>query len=504
MRNIARSTSWVALVCGLACTSVEPEQPASVTRALYQSQPGARALPRHRGGTGAADAEARAARAAWVDALTSPLIEAEWLEGVSIALISEGSVETYGYGALRDGGPVPDGRTLFEIGSITKTFTGLLLADLVRDGSVQLDQPVASLLPAGVSVPERDGRAITLLDLATHTSGLPRLPTNLWLDPLTEEQLLDPYAQYQVADLYEFLSSYTLPVVPGERFEYSNLGGGLLGHALSFAAGTSYEEAIECRISEPLGLKDTTLHPSAAQERRLATGHDPDLQPVPGWAFTPALEGAGALRSTAEDLGRYIAAELAADGPAKAHRRPRPLLESMALTQIPQRTTDQGEPIGLAWFFNGPDSFWHNGGTGGYSSFALVDQARDIGVAVLANTSTPLTDALGEQLHQLLAGNTPQPLDLPVFVQLDAAALEPCVGTYRFLDDSLEVTILREDNRLYAEVPGSRSRLYPTSPTTFYSKLEEAILRFEPEGAGQYTTLFLEYSADESYPATRL
>src|SRR5688572_11080573 len=270
MRNIARSTSWVAVVCGLACTSVEPGQPASVTRALQQSQAGAGGLPRHRGGAGAFDGEAQSTRDQWVDALTSPLIEGEWLEGVSIALVSEGSIETYGYGALRNGGQVPDARTLFEIGSITKTFTSLLLADLVRDGSVQLDQPVASLLPAAVSVPELDGRAITLLDLATHTSGLPRLPANLWLDPLTEEQLLDPYAHYQVEDLYDFLSSYTLAALPGERFEYSNLGGGLLGHALSFAAGTSYEEAIECRISEPLGLKDTTLHPSPAQERRLA------------------------------------------------------------------------------------------------------------------------------------------------------------------------------------------------------------------------------------------
>jgi D-alanyl-D-alanine-carboxypeptidase/D-alanyl-D-alanine-endopeptidase len=364
-----------------------------------------------------------------------------------------------------------------------------------------LDQPVASLLPAAVSVPELDGRAITLLDLATHTSGLPRLPTNFWPEEPTEEQLLDPYANYQVEDLYEFLSSYALPVVPGERFEYSNLGGGLLGHALSFAAGTSYEEAIACRISEPLGLKDTTLHPSTRQERRLATGHDPDLQPVPSWTLTPAFEGAGALRSTAEDIGRYIAAELAASAPAAAHW---PVLESMALTQIPRRSTDQGDPIGLAWFFDGPDTFWHNGGTGGYSSFALVDRARGVGVAVLANTSTVLTDALGEQLHQLLAGNTPPPLELPVFVHLDAAALEPCVGTYRLLDNGLELTILREGDRLYLEYPGARSRLYPTSPTTFYSKIEEVTFRFEPEGADPYPTLVVEYSADESYAATRL
>ncbi|MEO8180644.1 MAG: serine hydrolase [Deltaproteobacteria bacterium] len=222
MRNIARRTSWLAVVCGLACTSAESRQPAPVTRGLNQSLADARALPLHGGHTGVLDVAGPATRDQWVDALALPLIEGEWLEGVSIALVSEGSVETYGYGALRAGGPVPDGRTLFEIGSITKTFTSLLLADLVRDGSVELEQPVTSLLPAtvSVSVPELDGRAITLLDLATHTSGLPRLPTNFWPNEATEQQLLDPYANYQVEDLYEFLSSYTLPVVPGPTTFY--------------------------------------------------------------------------------------------------------------------------------------------------------------------------------------------------------------------------------------------------------------------------------------------
>ena len=429
MKTIARRTSWVAIACGLACGSAEPSQPARVVGDLDPSPanaglppspdsptrvPGARAFDPDPFEPGAVDwgsfaSGASPTRGEQLDALISPLLASGSLEGVSIALVSDGLVETYGYGAVREGGPVPDGRTLFEIGSITKTFTSLLLADLVRDGRVELDQPVASLLPEGVSVPELDGRAITLLDLATHTSGLPRLPADFFPAEPTSEQLLDPYADYQVEDLYAFLSGYTLPVVPGERFEYSNVGSGLLGHALSFAAGASFEEAIEQRISAPLGMPDTTLHPSAEQVQRLAVGHDENLAPVPGWAFTPALEGAGALRSSAEDMGQFIAAELAASAPAEAGSFSATLLESMALTQIPQRATDSEEPIGLAWFFSGPDILLHDGATGGFSSFSLMDRASGVGVVVLVNTATSVTGSLGVQLYQLLLGSTPAP-----------------------------------------------------------------------------------------------
>lgn len=441
-----------------------------------------------------------ATRAERVAALVSPLLEKEWLKGVSIALVEGDEVETFGYGAVRDGGPAPDETTLFEIGSITKTFTGLLLADLVREGRVELEQPVESLLPAGVSVPEFDGRSITLLDLVTHTSGLPPMPTNFF-----PEVEANPYADYDVEDLYEFLSSHTLAVAPGERYEYSNVGVGLLGHALSFAAGVSYEDAIRSRILEPLSMRDTTLQPSSGQAQRLASGYDLDSADIPGWDFTPALEGAGALRSSAADMGRYIAAQLSETVAGDFSASLDPLLASIALARAPRRRTDAGDGLGLGWFVSGADIVQHSGETGGFHSFALADRAQGVGVVVLANTASSLVDALGMQLYELLGGGTPAPMDLPSFVQLDVAELEACIGTYRFgAEIGADIDVVREGDRLYAELPGLRTRLHPLSPTSFYSKGTGAVVRFEPEGAAQYLRLVFEYSAEESYSATRV
>jgi serine-type D-Ala-D-Ala carboxypeptidase/endopeptidase len=201
----------------------------------------------------------------------------------------------------KEGGAEPDQDTVFEIGSITKVFTALLLADMVERGEMRLDDPIAKYLP-GVTVPARDGRPITLADLATHTSGLPRLPTNM---PMRNPA--DPYADYGAPLLYQFLSTHTLARAPGEQWEYSNLGAGLLGHILSRHAGTSYEDLLRTRILQPLGMRDTAITLSGDQRRRLATGHSAALVPVPLWEFD-ALAGAGAIRSTAADLLTFAAA----------------------------------------------------------------------------------------------------------------------------------------------------------------------------------------------------
>ena len=149
------------------------------------------------------------------------------------------------YGSLNQGDPRPlNGDTIFEIGSVTKVFTSLLLADMVQRGEVALADPVAKYLPADVKVPERGGRVITLVDLSTHTSGLPRMPSNFHpKDPA------NPYADYTVEQLYQFLSSYQLTRDIGSQFEYSNLGGGLLGQALARRAGMDYEALVRSRIA---------------------------------------------------------------------------------------------------------------------------------------------------------------------------------------------------------------------------------------------------------------
>ena len=197
-----------------------------------------------------------------------------------------------------------NGDTIFEIGSATKVFTSLLLADMVQRGEVALNDPVAKFLPAGVSVPERNGRQITLVDLATHTSGLPRLPANL-----NPKDPNNPYADYTPEQLYQFLSSYQLPRDIGAQYEYSNLGGGLLGFALARRAGMSYEALVKSRICDPLGMKDTGITLTPEMKARFAVGHDQGLARVENWDL-PTLAGAGALRSTANDLLAFVSANI--------------------------------------------------------------------------------------------------------------------------------------------------------------------------------------------------
>src|SRR3974390_2838867 len=172
--------------------------------------------------------------------------------GIVVGIIEPNGRRVVAYGNPAKGDPrTVDGDTIFEIGSISKVFTSLLLADMVNRKQVALDDPAAKYLPETVKMPERSGKSITLLDLSTHSSGLPPLPSNLKLkDPR------NPYADYSVDDLYQFLSGYTLPRDPGSEFEYSNLGGGLLGHVLACRAGTDYESLIRIRITQPLSMPD--------------------------------------------------------------------------------------------------------------------------------------------------------------------------------------------------------------------------------------------------------
>jgi CubicO group peptidase (beta-lactamase class C family) len=265
----------------------------------------------------------------------------------------------------------PDGDTLFEIGSITKAFTGTLLALEVADGKLALDDPIRKHLPSEVKVPAKE---ITLLQLATHRSGLPRLPDNL-----APKDATNPYADYGVEDLYHGLETCKLRRDPGTGYEYSNLGMGLLGHVLERRSGRSYEQLVVDRICGPLKMTDTRITLSEDQKRRLAPGHLPTRKVVPNWDL-PTLAGAGALRSTANDLLRFLEANLR--GAYAAAHEPR------------------APNIGLGWHLL-PGAVWHNGGTGGYRSFAAFDPKGNHAVVVLGNATSD-TDALGNALLKVL------------------------------------------------------------------------------------------------------
>jgi serine-type D-Ala-D-Ala carboxypeptidase/endopeptidase len=300
--------------------------------------------------------------------------------GIVVGIVDAHGRRVIAYGHLNQGDDRPlDGETLYQIGSITKVFTSLLLSEMAQGGEVALDDPVAKYLPSDVKVPERGGKQITLVDLATHTSGLPRLPTNI-----AYRSVRNPYADYSAADLYQFLSTYQLKRDIGQEYEYSNLGGGLLGLALARRAGMDYGELVRKRICVPLGLNSTTSRLDAEMQWRRAIGHDRTMQPTSNWDHGPATAGAGELWSDANDMLAFLAANL---GYAQT-----PLAPAMAAMLSLRRPTGiKGLEIALAWHIttkHGAQMVWHNGGTGGYRSFIGFDQEAGVGVVALSNSFT--------------------------------------------------------------------------------------------------------------------
>ena len=303
--------------------------------------------------------------------------------GIVIGVIEPGARRVVSYGRLATDNPKePDGDTIFEIGSITKVFTSIVLADLVAQGTIALDSPVQRLLDSEVRIPTRNGTEITLLHLATHSSGLPRLPDNL--DPADPA---NPYADYTVAKLNSFLSSHELARDIGEMVEYSNLGVGLLGHALARMDGADFETLVSTRLLEPLGMVDTAISLTPSLRERLAPGHDVALEPVANWDI-PAFAGAGALRSSVNDLLTFVEANLGV--------RDSPLREALAATHVSRRTFPApAMEIGLGWLIRSAhqrEIVWHNGGTGGYRSFVGFDLQSKTGVVVLSNTAHSVDD----------------------------------------------------------------------------------------------------------------
>src|SRR6266705_1789465 len=303
--------------------------------------------------------------------------------GIVIGLVDEKGIRIISYGKPnKTSDQTVNGDSVFEIGSVTKVFTATLLADMVERGEVSLSDPISKYLPKSVKTPARNGKEITLLDLSTQTSGLPRLPDNF-----APKDVQNPYADYSVEQMYAFLSGYTLTRDIGSKYEYSNLGVGLLGHILTLRAGKDYETLVRTRICQPLKMDNTRIKLTPEMQAHLAMGHNPALLPVPGWDL-PTLAGAGALRSTVNDMLKFVSANL---GLTKS-----PLLAAMQMAH--QSRHDTGMPdleIGLNWHilkkFN-TVIVWHNGGTGGYHSFIGFDPKARKGVVVLSNSTNDIDD----------------------------------------------------------------------------------------------------------------
>ena len=312
--------------------------------------------------------------------------------GFVIGIIEPTGRRIITYGRRDPGDPTPlDGKTLFEMGSVTKLFTALLLTDMAERGEVKLNDPAVRLAPAGMSLPER-GREITLLDLVTHTSALPDFPSNLG-----HKTALNPFAEYSEDKLEAFLASYRLPRAPGGTWVYSSLGVGLLGDLLARRENTDYEALVRSRILKPLDMRDTAVNLSAEQKRRLTPGHTPAWTRAPNWDL-PVLEGCGALKSDADDMLNFLAANLGYD-----HTALDPALASMLSVKRPTDWPSDRQAIG--WIVSQTsmgEVVHHEGETAGYRTYIAFDPVRKTGIVLLANAHTQVD--LGDVGDLILIG----------------------------------------------------------------------------------------------------
>jgi D-alanyl-D-alanine-carboxypeptidase/D-alanyl-D-alanine-endopeptidase len=308
-----------------------------------------------------------------------PLIDDKSHVGIVVGVIDARGQKIYSYGKSGiESNQKLDGDSVFEIGSITKVFTSLLLAEMAERQELYLTDSASSYLPATVKIPEYEEKQITLLDLATHTSGLPEFPGNL--NPKDER---NPLAEYSVEQMYQFLSKYKLTRNSGAEYEYSSLGMGLLGHLLSLKAGVPYEDLVVNRICKPLEMQNTRIKLSPAMQSKLARAFDSSGKPTLNWDL-PTLAGAGALRSTVNDLFKFLAANL--------ELTQTPLSAAMRNTHLARhraKSKSNTMYVALGWHvlnYKGEEIIWHDGGTGGYTSIICFNKKHHIGLVALSNS----------------------------------------------------------------------------------------------------------------------
>ena len=392
-------------------------------------------------------------------------IESGSLTGISISyLYGDGRVRELNLGTL---GPEKvigiTANTIFEIGSISKTFTTTFLAIMMQETEYSLNTTIDEFLPDSLNLPSFEGEKITLGHLATHTSGLPRIPFNF-----SPDNPLDPYADYKIEDMYSFLEKYELKNSPGSSFAYSNIGMGLLGHLFELHHNSTYEELVKNFIAKPLAMENTGLTVAAENRDRFSEPYNYGSESS-YWHFR-TMEGAGALRSTGDDMLQYLKAQMGFIGAD--------LQEAINTTHTVQFDTGEGliDDIGLGWFYSTQHDTlrWHNGGTGGFKSFMGVNKEKGIGVVVLANGRTDVPDEVGlyllDQKHSLP--------EVQQDIVLSDEVLKKYTGSYS-LSPAFSIDITLKNGQLFAQATGQQKLpIFPKSEHLFYYKVVDAELEF--------------------------
>lgn len=314
-----------------------------------------------------------------VDSLVRPYIQMQHTAGICVAFIKDGKTTTYSYGEVKkDEKQLPDAdKTLFEIGSISKTFTGILLADEVVKGKMSLDDPINKYLPDSIGKMAYKDVPITLKTLSNHSSGFPRLPMNLYKKG---DDANNPYQNYDAGRMFSYLKTYKPFREVGVNYEYSNFAVGLLGTILAQQNQLSYEELLLQKICKPLKLKNTKIGLDASDKNNFAQGYDEKGKAASAWDLN-MLAGAGGIRSTTNDMAKYVEANMT--------KAPKQLQEAIDLSH--KITFESGQNIvGLGWHISKRKErtiYQHSGGTGGFRTFVGFDKERQIGVVVLSNSA---------------------------------------------------------------------------------------------------------------------
>ncbi len=393
--------------------------------------------------------------------------------GILIAHITPSGIDVTASGTSGTARPL-DAHTLFEIGSVSKTFTATLLATMVLDGSVKLDDPIAKYVPAGVHVPTHGGKAITLLDLATQHSGLPRLPTN---DPDVAGP--QPYATYDDAKMFAFLSSYKLPRDPGAGYEYSNYAVGLLGELLAHREHTTYAALLRKRVLAPLGMTETTVIEAPLHDPRLAQGRNDDGDAVDPWIFR-AIAPAGGIVSSLSDMEKYARCQMGTG----------PLAKACLFAQRPRTDLPGGGRIGLIWMTTPRERIVnHPGDTSSFHAAVAITANHREAAVVLANGGLGVEDLA---LHQLLPTLAVARAESQTVPGGDVGAY---VGTYVAAAPPLTYTATNDHGRLRLQLsgPGQPSTIVtPTGKDTFAYKQIDARVKFVRDASGAPTALVLE------------
>lgn len=398
---------------------------------------------------------------------------------IVVGLIDGDSTYYYAYGvkSVVTKEPVNE-YSVYEIGSISKTFTGILLANMVIKGEAKLDDPLQNYLPTGVTAPTRNGTIIKLVNLSNHTSSLPRMPSNF--NPANPG---NPFADYTEQQAYDFLNGYELTRDVGSQYEYSNYAAGLLGLVLSKKSGKSYEALMTDVIASPLGLKDTRITFSPNMKKNLAIGHQ-NGKPVENWDLA-SLAGAGGIRSTTVDMVRYVRANM---GKLKSDLYP-------AMQRSQKNTRGEGATpmVGLGWHITNSDGIeivWHNGGTGGYRTYAGFIEGGNRGAVVMTNSVVSIDDIGMHLLNPKVPLTDPDP-PKEAEVTVSTKLLETYVGSYELMQGFV-LTVTLEGNQLQVQATAQpKFPVFAKAENVFFYKVVQAQLTFNKDATGKIESVTL-------------